>query len=307
MKYLIALLLFVLACPFDIEAQQTAIGKAAVEIAASSSTGVVKGAPFSAEAVSESLQMLADGNKISRSHSTKMFRDSEGRFRREGGSGAGGIGFAYTTAISTNGDFGSFQDSISIFDPVANVRYFLSPSTKTARRINLVSGTVNTGFAVGGQSFAYTMKSSNQNDPAKKADAEKPQIIVLNGIATTIARGEGGSVSVAYGNPANIKSEQLGTRDFEGVTAEGTRTVTTIPANAIGNERPIEIVYERWYSKDLQMIVYSKQSDPRFGEQTYRLTNISRSEPDRSLFILPTDYKIVSEPTFNVVTTTKPQ
>ncbi len=85
--------------------------------------------------------------------------------------------------------------------------------------------------------------------------------------------------------------------------AEGTRSVTTIPAGAIGNERPIEIVYERWYSKELQLIIYSKHTDPRFGEQTYRLTDISRSEPDRSLFTPPADYKIVSESSLNYFTT----
>jgi len=92
-------------------------------------------------------------------------------------------------------------------------------------------------------------------------------------------------------------TEQLGTQNFEGIDAEGTRTTTTIPAGSIGNERPIEIVYERWYSKDLKMIVYSKHSDPRFGEQTYRLTNINRSEPDPSLFTPPPGFKVVSSNT----------
>jgi hypothetical protein len=100
------------------------------------------------------------------------------------------------------------------------------------------------------------------------------------------------------GQKWETRTEQLGTQNFEGVDAEGTRTITTIPADAIGNERPIEIVYERWYSKELQMIVYSKHSDPRFGEQTYRLTNINRSEPDPSLFQVPTSYRIVNQPSF---------
>src|SRR5205085_5412859 len=91
-------------------------------------------------------------------------------------------------------------------------------------------------------------------------------------------------------------TEQLGVQNFEGVDAVGTRTITTIPADAIGNERPIEIVYEKWYSKELHMIVYSKHFDPRFGEQTYRLTNINRSEPDPSLFEVPPGYKVVGEP-----------
>jgi hypothetical protein len=97
------------------------------------------------------------------------------------------------------------------------------------------------------------------------------------------------------GSRYETKSENLGSRDFDGVSAEGTRRVTTIPAGAIGNELPIETVYERWYSKELGMVVYSKNSDPRFGEQTYKLTNITRAEPDSSLFSVPTEYRKISE------------
>jgi hypothetical protein len=111
------------------------------------------------------------------------------------------------------------------------------------------------------------------------------------------------------GQKWETRTEQLGVQNFEGVDAEGTRTVTTIPADAIGNERPIEIVYERWYSKELHMIVFSKHSDPRFGEQTYRLTNINRSEPDPSLFEVPAGYRKVSEArpsTYRIIQPRKP-
>jgi hypothetical protein len=94
----------------------------------------------------------------------------------------------------------------------------------------------------------------------------------------------------------DTRTEQLGVQNIEGIDAEGTRTVTTIPAGAIGNERPIEITYEKWYSNDLQLVVMSKHNDPRFGEQTYRLTNIVRSEPDPSLFTPPQGYKLITEP-----------
>ena len=112
----------------------------------------------------------------------------------------------------------------------------------------------------------------------------------------------------------DVKTEELGTRDFEGVSAQGTRKTTTIPADAIGNERPIEIVYERWFSKELGLVVYSKNTDPRFGEQIYKLTNIVRAEPDPSLFALPvkkatgepaTVYRVVAG-TPIVVNTAKP-
>lgn len=90
--------------------------------------------------------------------------------------------------------------------------------------------------------------------------------------------------------PTNV--EQLGKQTIEGVECEGTREVTTIPAGAIGNERPIETVRERWFSPELNMVIMTKQSDPRFGESSYRVTNISRAEPDDSLFQVPSDYTV---------------
>jgi hypothetical protein len=72
--------------------------------------------------------------------------------------------------------------------------------------------------------------------------------------------------------------------------------VQTIPAGQIGNERPIEIVLETWYSPDLQVTVLGKQSDPRFGETVYRLAGIMRAEPDEYLFKVPSDYTVKDDP-----------
>ncbi|MBL8191880.1 MAG: TonB family protein, partial [Acidobacteria bacterium] len=90
----------------------------------------------------------------------------------------------------------------------------------------------------------------------------------------------------------NTNTESLGKQMIEGVEAEGKRTVTTIPVGAIGNERPIEIVSESWYSPELQTTVLSKRNDPTSGETTFRLTNIRRGNPDASLFQVPSDYTI---------------
>jgi hypothetical protein len=92
------------------------------------------------------------------------------------------------------------------------------------------------------------------------------------------------------------KVESLGKQLIEGVEADGTRTTVTIPAGEIGNERPIDIVEERWYSPELQTLVLSKRTDPMSGDMTYRLTNINRNEPVRSLFEVPSDYKIKEGP-----------
>ncbi len=86
--------------------------------------------------------------------------------------------------------------------------------------------------------------------------------------------------------------EELGQQTIEGVTATGTRTTTEIPAGAIGNEQPIKIVSEQWFSPDLQVLVLTKHTDPRVGETVYRLVGIVRAEPSRSLFELPPDYTL---------------
>ncbi|MGH9769695.1 MAG: energy transducer TonB [Blastocatellia bacterium] len=91
----------------------------------------------------------------------------------------------------------------------------------------------------------------------------------------------------------STNTEPLGKLGIEGVECEGTRAVTTMPAGAIGNERPIETVNETWYSPELKMMILSKRSDPRFGESTYRVTNINRSEPDAALFQVPSGYTII--------------
>jgi hypothetical protein len=88
------------------------------------------------------------------------------------------------------------------------------------------------------------------------------------------------------------RKESLGRQTMEGLEVEGTRTVSVIAAGEIGNERSIEMFTEKWYSPELKVYVMTRRSDPRFGETTYRLTNIKRDEPDASLFQVPSNFKI---------------
>jgi hypothetical protein len=83
---------------------------------------------------------------------------------------------------------------------------------------------------------------------------------------------------------------------MEGLVVAGVRTTRTIPVGEIGNEKPINVVTEVWTSPDLKTIVYSKRSDPRMGEQTFKLTDIVRAEPDASLFTVPADFKVMDGP-----------
>jgi hypothetical protein len=93
----------------------------------------------------------------------------------------------------------------------------------------------------------------------------------------------------------NVKSESLGRQTVAGVPAEGTRSTVIIPAGQVGNEQPIQIVTERWYSPDLQIFLMTRHSDPRAGETVTRLASLSRAEPAHSLFEVPADFKVTEE------------
>ena len=90
----------------------------------------------------------------------------------------------------------------------------------------------------------------------------------------------------------NIAKEDLGTRNIEGVDCTGMRQTSTIPAGTIGNEKPISIVTETWFSEAIGAVVESISDDPRFGKTTYQLTNLQLSEPPRSLFEPPANFKV---------------
>ncbi len=241
---------------------------------------VVKGSPYSAQAVTESVQTLADGNRIVRKMTASVYRDSEGRTRQD--QSVGNIG-PYAVA-------GEPRQVIFINDPVGNVNYVLDARDKTARKMS------------------FPRIESFQ----RKADADKATAEKMAAADMAIAGAAGGANVVVAGPPRpplrdkvwvggegtfNVqlkepKIESLGKQMFDGVEAEGTRETTTIAAGEIGNELPINITFERWYSPELQVVVMSKHTDPRVGENTYRLTGINRSEPSRTLFELPSDYTI---------------
>jgi hypothetical protein len=255
---------------------------------------VVKGAPYSAESVTESIQTLADGNRIVNKTTSQVYRDSEGRTRREQTlKGLGPIG---------NGE--EPLQTIFINDPVAGVTYSLDTHSKIAHK-SVPFKFEFTGKPGGGfekQEFEFKTVAPGPGAQANvvisgTAGAPPPPGKPIGPEATEFALRtvEGASTYMfrtRTGADNNEVKEQLGKQNIEGVEAEGTRTTVTIPAGEIGNERPIEIVTERWYSPELQMVVMSKHSDPRSGETTYKLTNINRSEPSKSLFEVPAGFTV---------------
>jgi hypothetical protein len=92
------------------------------------------------------------------------------------------------------------------------------------------------------------------------------------------------------------KEESLGMRDIDGYMAAGKRTTISIPVGQVGNDRQIEIVEEQWEAVELKVLLRSKHSNPISGEIEYRLTKLSRGEPSRSLFTVPSGYRLMESP-----------
>ena len=191
-----------------------------------------RGAPFKAQSVDEHTQTLSDGNRIARKTTASLWRDGEGRTRRE------------------------MDGRVLIDDPVAGTGFVLDPETKTAMQRPSFPG--------------HRPPDGGGGARHDKGDKEEP--------------------------PGGKASQPLGTRTIEGLEATGTRHTLTIPAGEIGNEKPIEVVSERWYSPELQAVVLSTHRDPRTGQDTHRLTGITRGEPDKSLFEVPEGFTVRQGP-----------
>jgi hypothetical protein len=217
----------------------------------------VQGAPYSATITNESVQTLADGNRIVQTSSGTTARDSMGRTRQD-------------APLPPIGNMSPADAPHIVFlqDPVAQVSYTLNLTDKTAAK--------NPGFfgmALPGLSTSIAFSG------ATIARAPLPQTVAIQ--------------SRAIADEGQAQTEELGSKTMEGVTVTGTRTTHTIPAGQIGNDRPLSIVTEVWTSPDLKTVVYSKRTDPRMGDQTFQLTNIVRAEPDPTLFAVPSDFKIL--------------
>jgi hypothetical protein len=227
---------------------------------------VVKGAPYSGEAVTEIVQTLADGNRIVRKTTAAVARDSEGRTRREHTLGA--IGPVVVADKSPH--------MVFIHDPVASVSYVLELDNHVARKLPPLPRVA--GAPRGGpQPPADAVEVA----PPAPPDAGAVPLPPMRTFTRRLPKPE---------------TESLGKQTIEGIDAEGTRETITIPAGEIGNEKEIRIVSERWYSPELQTVVMSHRSDPRLGETTYRLTGINRAEPDKTLFEIPQGFTLKEGP-----------
>jgi hypothetical protein len=256
---------------------------------------VVEGKPYSARSITESTQTLADGNRIAQRNEAVIYRDGKGRTRRE--QTLNGVGQWQTGETIT---------LINIHDPVAGKSYVLDPATRTARE----SPRFQVAIAHAGLEAANGAGLATWNvpvpAPVPPGGASGSVAVDVNRGVTVVRRFEGGQEDVrVFTSPgAGVAvfppettgmyepAEDLGEQVLEGLLVKGTRMTDTIPAGTIGNERPIDIVTERWYSQDINAMVLERFSDPRVGETTYRLVNVVLGEPAPDLFLVPQGYEI---------------
>lgn len=291
-----------------------------------SSSGIVKNAPYSAEAVSESMQRLADGNQIVNTSRSMQYRDAAGRTRTE-----------------VHGEDGELR-TVTISDPVEGARWILNPQRKSATRLDMKSelarAEADAARAAATQARIAAAQARAQAEGARAiadqqrraADQTRERIDQLRKegklpegthvIVKDVQRGlDATEVRVRVAQPAaaampaaramsaqiapmiigavndgkwsaKAVTRELDGRDFSGVRAEGNQRSYTIPAGEIGNRAPIEVSSETWYSPELQVTVYHKRSDPRSGDVVYRLDKLKRGEPPAALFSVPSDYTV---------------
>ncbi len=270
---------------------------------------IVKNAPYSAEAINESIQVLPDGNRIVKRRTTLLARDGYGRTRQE--------------------RKGEHASAVYIFDPIDGKSYALNTERKVAMRIPRVPAPPAPPTP---EAIAPPAPPEPPSPPTPPAPPAPPggktpasgatsQRVEVGPGRVIVRKGEGREEEVrvevvriggdtpgalAPGAPlpplmlptlprGKGETKKLGTKEFDGIKADGTQTTHTIPAGEIGNERPIVITSERWFSPEYNIVVYAKQSDPRTGDTIYRLTNFKRAEPPADLFKVPSDYKAKGE------------
>jgi hypothetical protein len=271
---------------------------------------IVKNAPYTAQAVTETTQMLMDGNRIVHRSVALLARDSAGRTRQERRTEHGGTAYIYDpidnrsyvlrlaskTAVSLPRVPASPAPPVPPAPPAAPVPPAApappAPPKSGAVAVQPGRVVVRKGSQDGTEDVHVEVIRVGRDDEHDSADMQGHSLPMPPMPPLTM---HGHPLGLPYGQADRPVTEALGSRDFDGVRADGKRTTRTIPAGAIGNEKPIAIVSERWFSPDLNIVVMSRNVDPRSGETVYRLTDLKRAEPSAELFKVPADYKVRGE------------
>ncbi len=302
----------------------SAVGPASFTIMRGDGVRSIKNAPYSAQMVTERQQNLSDGNQIAERRTTMAYRDNAGRTRQEVADAKGEV-----KVVTIHDPVAGATWILKPQDRIATKLARLGEAERQAIRQSAEASrkAAEAGRRAGEQARSrieqmrrdgtlpiiesHRLADGNEEIIVKRverADTEARQPIredVRIQVSKTLEENSAALrdaqvrlaplTAGAFGDmkwAAKATTKDLGTRDFNGVKAEGKLRSYEIPAGEIGNRNPIVVSDESWYAPDLQVTVYTKHSDPRSGDTVFRLENLKREEPAASLFAVPSDYTV---------------
>lgn len=300
--------------------------QASVTIAAEPRADIMKDAPFSGVGTSEVVTTLSDGNRIVRTNRMKYYRDRSGRTRTEYSLGAigpftpdqaqtaatitdpiesrryvlhpalkraeifqllDGLAGTFTRSGNGNGAFwtGTFSSSGPATAPAAGLNTGTARMGTTAVQPRVRAPSRDGELIPFGGPTAVAPPIIVSSTAAGLAPANAGFIMQYSQSLTVVDNG--GCKQSAKPLPSPIS---MGERIIEGLKVTGTKQEFTIAAGAVGNEQPIVVRSEQWFSPELGVVVSSTHRDPMMGDTSYKLEQVSRAEPDPALFTVPADY-----------------
>jgi hypothetical protein len=291
-------------------------------------TNATKNAPYTAEIINERTQTLQDGNQIVKRTVSFAARDSAGRTRQETRDDSGvvksvtiadpleGTRLVLMPQTKKAAKISFDKDLAKRLEEVRERAKKMAQEAKD-RRATIVESRpgeevsvvrIETGGAgSSNKQVSEEIKVNVLRGDAKEAKGKPLVITSASGGLPGLGPIHGGGMAALSGLAPlsgalgdmkwsrNATTRDLGSKDIDGIRAEGRMRSYTIPAGEIGNKSPITVSTESWTSPELGITLYSRHSDPRSGDTVYRLANVKRSEPSISLFTLPDGYTVVTE------------
>jgi hypothetical protein len=278
---------------------------------------VVKNAPYSVQEVMERQQTLADGNQIVNTTTSMSYRDSQGRVRDEHRDRKGEV-----TTVTISDPVANMTYVLHPKDKTATRLQGGHPALAAAEASRAAAEASRAGAEAGRAAAAAARARieelrkegklpAGEHGPGEEIIVKRIQrdnadgsrhlddnVRILAREMTDTRMRELSNLGPMLASVGDFKwagkgtTKDLGTRDIGGVKAQGKLRSYEIPAGEVGNAKPIVVSDETWWSPDLQITLYSKHSDPRSGDNIYRVDNLKRDEPAASLFTVPSDYAV---------------
>jgi hypothetical protein len=282
------------------------------------------GKPVFAEFLTVHHQSFTDGNHISHTTTSSIHRDAQGRIRRESqlslaGMPAGVSASTFITIVDHQLGYGFVLDPqemvahryelngagpsyVARLSAQGNGNALLAPDSKTSP--GSIANPTDPPASTGESHWRLHVFSSRHNHQSPDSQAAAGSSASGSTTSNNLSSGFLGDDSVAIARsvridqpflaaPNPVRTENLGEQTILGFHTRGTRVITTLPAGQIGNDRPIDIVSEQWFSPELELVMRSMHRDPWAGEFTTTVTKVSRGDQPASLFEVPERYRVI--------------